>query len=174
MWNSRSLFPAPSAKEMEPILQEVAAGRLSTTEAAEQIRRLFVRQIYPPWAVTLFRILGIGFLIGGIAWGAYSASFGLGAAETRGTVVQVDGGRPIVRYEVNGQVQSHRSPISSKPPAYAVGEQVSVLYRPENPGRAVINSFTDRWLFPTALAGMGLVLTLSISFILKLVGAKIG
>jgi len=63
----------------------------------------------------------------GVAFAGYSILFSIGAKDVPGTVIEM------------------------------VGEQVSLLYRPYNPARAQINSFTDRWLFPVAFTGGGIV-----------------
>lgn len=141
---------------LEEILDQVAKGQLSTSNAAEQIRKLASRPHIPPWLPRLFRIIGVMFAIGGFGVGCYSVAFGIGAKEAKGTVTDFIGGSPIVEFEVGGQTFSFQSSISSSPPAYFVGEKVDVLYRPNNPRSAQINSFTDRWLFPLAFTAAGI------------------
>ena len=141
---------------LEAILDQVANGQLSTTNAAEQIRKLALRPHIPPWFPRLFGIMSAIFALVGIGIGCYSIAFGIGANEVRGTVTQLDDDSPVVEYEVNGQPFSLQSSISSSPPAYFVGEKVNVLYRPNNPASAQINSFTDRWLFPLVFTVAGI------------------
>ncbi len=95
------------------------------------------------------------FALVGIGIGCYSVAFAIGTNEVQGTVTNMVHGSPVVDYEVNGQRFSFQSAMSSSPPAYFVGEKVSVLYRPNNPASAQINSFTERWLFPIVFTAAG-------------------
>jgi hypothetical protein len=56
--------------------------------------------------------------------------------------------RPIIEFEANGQTYSFEGGNASYPPAYDVGEEVSVLYDPADPNTAQINKWTERWLMP--------------------------
>ena len=141
---------------LETILDQVAKGQLSTTDAAEQIRNLASRPHIPRWFPRVFRMMGATFAIVGIGFGCYSIVFGIGAKEVQGTVTEILDGSPVVEYEVNGKAFSFQSSLSSTPPMYSTGDKVSVLYRPNNPGWAQINSFTDRWLFPVVFTVAGL------------------
>ena len=40
---------------------------------------------------------------------------------------------------------------------YAIGDEVPVLFSPDDPQSASINSFTSMWLLPLLLGGGGLV-----------------
>jgi hypothetical protein len=55
---------------------------------------------------------------------------------------------PVVEFTVNGQTYSFDGGNASDPPAYRVGEVVSVIYDPSDPSTAQINKWTERWLFP--------------------------
>jgi hypothetical protein len=140
----------PRLPGLESILDGVAAGNMTQEEAAEQIRKLAARPYIPPWLPRLFVLAGCIFLLVGLGFAAYSVYFASGAMQAPAIVTQMVGsgsGTPIVEYTVDGEQFTHRSPISSSPPAYVVGQKVSVLYRPANPSRAQLNTFTDRWLF---------------------------
>ena len=80
----------------------------------------------------------------------------------------------MVEYHVGGKRFTFRSWLSSSPPAYFVGEKVSVLYRPDNPAKAQINSFTDRWLFAVAFTGSGLGAVLMSFFLPQIFNAILG
>ena len=95
-------------------------------------------------------------------WGAYAAytSWRLDqeGETTTGRVVRLeessdsDGGccvySPVVEFKANGQTYSFEGDNASYPPAYDVGEEVSVIYHPNDPDTAQINKWTERWLFP--------------------------
>lgn len=89
--------------------------------------------------------------------------------ETLGTVVAFerrqgssrDGGgtvrAPLVEYSVAGQTFRCKGAVSTNLPIHAVGDEVSVLYKVNDPGVAFIDSFFDRWLGPLAFVGGGLL-----------------
>jgi hypothetical protein len=70
---------------------------------------------------------------------------------------------PVVEFSVPGQpLQTVQMSEGSWPPAYAVGDQVTVLYDPQQPRNSRINSFSSTlllWLLPgiTALVGVSFV-----------------
>ena len=133
---------------LEAILDQVANGQLATNDAATQIRNLASKPHIPPWFPRIFRIMGAMFALVGIGFACYSVAFAIGTNEVQGTITNMVHGSPVVDYQVNGQQFSFQSSMSSDPPAYFVGEKVTVIYRPNNPASAQINSFTERWLFP--------------------------
>lgn len=66
------------------------------------------------------------------------------------------GHQPVVRFTTNeGSVVEFISSISSRPPAYKIGEQVQVLYDPKDPYHAEINSFLSLWLLPSIFLLLG-------------------
>ncbi len=73
---------------------------------------------------------------------------------------------PIVRFETKkGEIIEFKSKTSSKPPSYSVGENVSVLYDPNNPYNAEINSFISLWFAPILFLGFGIIFSGIGSFI---------
>lgn len=56
------------------------------------------------------------------------------------------GGRPVVRYVVEGKAYEIEGRTASKAPSHAPGDRVEVLYLPEEPERGRIASFGDRYL----------------------------
>jgi Protein of unknown function (DUF3592) len=58
---------------------------------------------------------------------------------------------PVIEFSANGQTYSFESGNASDPPTNRVGDQVPVLYDPEAPEQARIESFYELWLFPAIL-----------------------
>ena len=113
--------------------------------------------------LTLFGIGGVFVMIGlGLAtWSVFSAT---GKTPTEGTVVRMErggkGSKPVVKYEVDGQDYEVRGLLTTSPPAHSVGDKVAVLYQPQTPSEAVIDTFINRWLFPTIFGGIGAIFAL--------------
>jgi uncharacterized protein DUF3592 len=76
------------------------------------------------------------------------------------------GDAPVVKYQVEGGTYSASGTAFTTYSAYSVGEKVTVLYKPEQPGEGTINSFTELWFLPTGLGGMGLIGSLMSWFVL--------
>jgi hypothetical protein len=97
-----------------------------------------------------------------LAVAAYTAhstlSFRESASSAEGSVVAIDGGRPVVEF-VDSAGASHRvvGTVSSNPPAYDVGERVTVWHRPDRPDDARIDGFLESWFLPTLFGGLGTV-----------------
>lgn len=65
--------------------------------------------------------------------------------------------RPEIRFKTHaGRTVKFIAPISTRPSHYAVGDEVEVLYDPENPKEAQINSFLYLWFNTLMLVGFGL------------------
>ncbi|MCL4868451.1 MAG: DUF3592 domain-containing protein [Anaerolineae bacterium] len=65
---------------------------------------------------------------------------------------------PVVEFKPNdGRPVQFTSGIGSSPPDYQEGEQVAVLYDPENPRQAYINSWKRLWFAPTLFIAIGLL-----------------
>ncbi len=156
----RKLFGLqPPLPGLENLLEDVKRGTRSVEDAADQIRDLAAQPHIPPWFPRVFRIMGAIFAMVGIGFGIYSVYFSFGTKETDGTVIEMKGmtqQSPVVEYNVDGQRFTFHSSISSSPPAYGVGDKVTILYDPDDPTTAQINTFHDRWLFPLIFTGAGL------------------
>lgn len=59
----------------------------------------------------------------------------------------------------DGTLVEYRASASSSDPGYKVGDTVPILYDPNEPERAKINSFFHMWLFPTILLSVGSLFT---------------
>lgn len=143
---------------LEQILDRVKDGSVSTEDAAEQIRRLAAQPHIPAWFPRVFGFMGAIFGLFGIGFGIYSASFSFNTMKVPGTVVRMVGTTqqsPVVEYQVAGKTLTYHSSLSSSPPAYVVGDQVTMLYHPDDPRKAQIDSFGERWLFPVVFTLVG-------------------
>lgn len=99
-----------------------------------------------------------------VAFGAERALFFSAADTTTGTVVELRenpwsntsrrGKYPVVEFTPRGGRTQRCEGGSSYPPAYRVGEQVTVHYDRGDPADARIDSFTELWLFPAISGGL--------------------
>ncbi|MGY2167386.1 DUF3592 domain-containing protein [Pseudomonas gingeri] len=102
-------------------------------------------------------IIGVLMLIAAVALHIKRVSEQSTMVETRGQVVAVVEGCVTVEFKTSEQrsVQFNGS-VCQKPPAFVVGEQVPVLYAPENPSRAHINTFAHNWFLSLLFGFIGL------------------
>jgi hypothetical protein len=98
------------------------------------------------------------------------------AARAEGTVTKLvesrnrDSGttfRPVfVFHDSKGAEHEIYSTMGSYPPSYKVGENVAVLYAPEDPDNASLDGFFDLWLVPLIVGVLGAVqMTIALFFI---------
>ena len=114
----------------------------------------------------VFSVVGIGMLIGAFFWYNSSSEFSEKSVRAEGTVVELVVNRsrdsrtysPVVQF-VNeaGKKIEFKSRTGSNPPDYSRGEKVEVLYLPENPEEAKINSFFALWGGALIFGGLGSV-----------------
>ena len=115
-----------------------------------------------------FLIIGVLMLLGSLLSWNSTRRFIANADTTQGRVIELievhdedDGSityKPVVTYEAaNGRSITFTASFSSKPAPYDVGENVEVLYAPDNPHDARIRGFGSLWLGPTILGGLGVV-----------------
>ncbi len=110
-------------------------------------------------------IVGTMFLLGGIGFLVRENAFGKDAVPATGTIVEVretqnaDGPvfTPVVEFETATGDRIRFSGLSTSPPPIK-GKIVPVLYRPTLPRDARINTFVERWLFPSIFTPLGLLL----------------
>ncbi|WP_235526575.1 DUF3592 domain-containing protein [Nostoc piscinale] len=63
---------------------------------------------------------------------------------------------PVIKFTANaGKVIEFEANSGSNPPAYSPGQQVEILYNPQEPESAIINFEPDFWFLPTMFIGMG-------------------
>jgi hypothetical protein len=146
-------------------------------------QRLASRSSGPPilkYLGGLFALIGLGLLLGA-CWSYDSTRrFVAGAATATGSVTELvrREGRergdsptyaPTVRFRTaRGQpVEFVGTPISN-PPAYAIGDQVRVLYDAARPERASLDGFFSLWGVALILGGIGALFTAVGGFLLAL------
>jgi hypothetical protein len=114
----------------------------------------------------IFSLIGIGCAVGGAWWAVSTRDFMATAERGVGQVVELDASTdsdgdttyyPIVEYAVGGKTQRFKSNVGSSPPSHRVGDTVNVLYDPENPTDAKIDSFLDVWGGPLFLTLFGVI-----------------
>lgn len=121
----------------------------------------------------IFFIIGVAMLIGTGYFYSSQNDFIATAKSSQGEVIDLirkesrDDGTtsytyaPAVRFaDDRGERQEFVSNHSSNPPAYSKGENVEVLYAPDNPGDAIIDDFWGRWGIVAILGGTGLIFSL--------------
>lgn len=112
--------------------------------------------------------LGIGILLLTLAGMAFSfgSAFDNRAVRTQGTVIAMkyrgDGmSSPVVQwFDQNGELRRFVSSTSTSRPAYDRGDTLTVLYDPDKPRLAVIDSFLERYTGAIISGGIGLVFSL--------------
>lgn len=122
-------------------------------------------------------ILGNLFFMAFCLWGAYAAynSYNLGnnGETTTSIVIELeesdsDGSccvySPIIEFEANGQTYTFESGNASNPPEYEIGEEVKILYNPENPSNAQINKVSERWLMPVIVIPAMIITSIIFTF----------
>lgn len=71
---------------------------------------------------------------------------------------QQAGYAPLVEWQMpDGSSHRFKGSIASHPPAYSVGQNVTVLYRAGDPSSAAIDGAGQRFLLPFLFGSMGLV-----------------
>lgn len=156
----RNLFGMqPPLTGLENLLEEVKSGSLTVTKAAGQIRDLAAQPYLPPGFIRMLRFQGAVFAMVSIIMAIYSVYFTIGTTETIGTVIEMNGTIqqvPVIEYYANGQRFTFRSSIWSDPSPYATGDKIRIIYDPDHPDTAQINTFHDRWMFPLVFSLAGL------------------
>src|SRR5688500_16944443 len=101
------------------------------------------------------------------AWLArQTISYRAEAERVTGTVIALqrsgrNSARPVIGYTVDDRKHEMVSEVWQSPPAYDVGDEVELLYFPDSPGDARIDSFIESWFVPMMFGGFGLALLLS-------------
>lgn len=91
------------------------------------------------------------------------------AQEVKGTVVEMvyrrkstkrsgGGYLPVYQFRtVDGKKITAKDSLSRNPPQFQVGQEIDVLYNPENPHHARINKWVNLYFLPALLGGIGLL-----------------
>lgn len=117
------------------------------------------------WVGGIFTPMGLLFAGIGGAFFLDDQQLEANGARAQGTVIALnrhrdnDGDtmyRPEVEFrDSNGTQHRFVSSISSSSPGVSRGEQVDVIYDPDAPGDATIDSFMQRYFFPLIFGGIG-------------------
>ncbi|MBD2441068.1 DUF3592 domain-containing protein [Nostoc sp. FACHB-110] len=118
---------------------------------------------------SIFAGVGSIFAISGIFIALNTHSFVAKGISTQGTVIDLvrhtsrdSNGRrstayyPVVKFTPNsGDPVTFEANSGSNPPAHQRGQQIDILYNPQEPEAATINSWFNFWFLPTMFIGMG-------------------
>lgn len=119
-------------------------------------------------------VIGSVFTVIGVTTGVNTHSFVNSAITTQGTIVNfsrrlsTDSKKqsiyyyyPVIKFTAqNGEPTTFESNVGSNSPAYTQGQQVEVLYNPEQPKSAQINSWVELWIISVVFGGVGPLLLL--------------
>lgn len=126
------------------------------------------------WVLVLFLLIGLGVLVGGGFAAKQRSDFLSGARSAPGVVIDFerrtstsDGKTtttyyPIVRYHPPGRDApiTFQHDTGSSSPGYSHGDAVTVLYAPDDPDEAIIDSGLMNWFGPGLMILLGGVFTL--------------
>jgi hypothetical protein len=115
----------------------------------------------------VFSLLGGLFVMIGVFLFIRTRSFIGKAREVRGRVIEMvyssgseDGGgySPIYQFKTfEGQDIEVQDGISSNPPQFKVGQEIQVLYDPDNPRKARIKKWMNLYFTSVLFGGLGLI-----------------
>lgn len=158
---------APPARQA-PHSKMRLRGNLNITHGATPGVRSLELFIKRARVITLFLFLTAAFelVLGGVL-SLRTTKFIKTAHKTSGRIVKLEkresfsDEKPSVTYypiyvftDDSGVEHRITSNTGSYPPAFKVGEAITVLYRPGNPKAAEIDSFWTLWLLPCVLGGI--------------------
>ena len=112
----------------------------------------------------VFSFVGLGMLVAAFFWYSSSSDFSEKGVSTQGTVIDLVVNRssdsrtysPVVVFQNEaGKQIEFKSQVGSSSPDYSRGDKVEVLYLPESPEQAKINSFLALWGGPLIIGGLG-------------------
>lgn len=121
----------------------------------------------PRWVGNSFAAIGV-LLLGVSAWLVVEhRRFATAAQRVDGIVTRLErnpGGRSgtfhaFVQFRDGDRTVEVRSRTASSPPAFAVGEAVTVLYEPGRADQARIEAFSEQYLLVSIFGGLGMVFT---------------
>jgi hypothetical protein len=135
------------------------------------------RRKAPPWLIVA---VGCLILLIGAAWLSWTVNFVLHAERTMGMITEMtkhagmthttsgDGVvthhtsqpvyRPIISfYDKSGQFRQVMESVGTSWKQWEVNQAVGILYAPDNPNSACIDSFVTVWMFPLFTVTMGVL-----------------
>ena len=118
-----------------------------------------------------FFVLGPCSLVGALVSAWRTHAFLARSVAVQGTVVQFklvrglhhanDGFAPIFTFAADGRSYTLVSDYATAPPAFKVGERVTVHYEKGHPEEARLESFSQLWLFDLIAGSLGALFTLA-------------
>ncbi len=123
---------------------------------------------------SIFAGVGSIFVIAGIIIAVNTRSIAGKSISAQGTVIDLvkhtskdsDGSSftayyPVIKFTANsGKPIEFEANSGSNPPTYTKGQKVEILYNPQEPESAKINTLSDFWILPAMFIGMGSVFVL--------------
>jgi hypothetical protein len=114
----------------------------------------------PFYMPLLLSIIAGGLLMAAAFFAQQTLSYQQEAQRVTGMVVRMQqdsrsGAKPVVGYLVDDRHYEVVAGVSQSPPAYHIGEEVELMYLPDNPGDARIDSFMENWFMTLMLGGFG-------------------
>ncbi|MGB3208961.1 MAG: DUF3592 domain-containing protein [Crinalium sp.] len=113
-------------------------------------------------------IVGIGLILFSLFGFKYTIQFIRRASSAKGIIIdlrrEIDKDSevsyyPVFKYETQQEIIIQKtSGIGTNRTPYYIGQKVNVLYNPNNPNEAAINSFLDLWLTPIVSGFFGILL----------------
>jgi hypothetical protein len=130
--------------------------------------------MFPRIFGSIFAGIGSIFAVIGIIFGLNTHSFVATAISAQGTIIDLvlrsstdsEGYsssvyHPVVKFtDRSGEPTVFEANAGSNPPAFSKGQQVEVLYNPQKPNSAMINSRFELWFFPIIFTSLGFTFTL--------------
>lgn len=106
--------------------------------------------------------IGAALIIAGVLWGGWNWLFFARAEQADGVVVDMvrmgKGYAPVVEFQTTERQQVRfQSWTTQNPPAYQVGDQITVYYNQDAPATAKLRSFWLEWFGPLMLIGFGIL-----------------
>ncbi len=110
----------------------------------------------------IFVVVGVLLMAGAVALQINRASEQASMIETVGRVVDIQEGCVTAEFlTAQQELVRFNGSVCQKPPAFALEEQVPVIYAPWDPEGARINTFGQNWFLSLLLGGMGAVFVLA-------------
>ncbi|HTL51090.1 MAG TPA: DUF3592 domain-containing protein [Planctomycetota bacterium] len=113
-------------------------------------------------------LVGAGLILAGLLWGWQTQAFLNRATAARGIITQViayEGKKhrtyykPVIAFtDARGIARGFTAQNGTTAPRYAVGEEVSLYYDPQDPEEARLDEWYPLWGAPTGLGFIGIVI----------------